>query len=59
MRNPIFLALDVSTKEEALALTRELAPVVGGFKVGSELFTNAGPEIVQPFAQQVPRFFSI
>jgi len=47
MRNPIFLALDVSTKEEALALTRELAPVVGGFKVGSELFTSAGPEIVR------------
>ena len=30
-----------------MGLVRELAPVVGGFKVGSELFTSAGPEIVR------------
>jgi orotidine-5'-phosphate decarboxylase len=47
MRNPIFVALDVPTQEAALALARELAPVVGGFKIGSELFTSAGPEIVR------------
>ena len=46
MRNPILVALDVPTAEAALALVRDLAPVVGGFKVGSELFTNAGPDIV-------------
>jgi orotidine-5'-phosphate decarboxylase len=47
MRNPIFVALDVPTQEAALALARELAPVVGGFKIGSELFTSAGPDIVR------------
>jgi len=47
MRNPILVALDVPAREAALALARELAPVVGGFKVGSELFTAAGPEIVR------------
>lgn len=47
MRNPIFVALDVPTEEAALALARELAPVVGGFKIGSELFTSAGPQIVK------------
>lgn len=47
MRNPIFVALDVPTQEKALMLARELAPVVGGFKIGSELFTSAGPEIVR------------
>jgi len=47
MRNPILVALDLPTAGAALALARQLAPVVGGFKVGSELFTNAGPEVVR------------
>lgn len=47
MRNPVLVALDVPTPELALELVRQLTPVVGGFKVGSELFTSAGPEIVQ------------
>ena len=47
MRNPILVALDVPSAEAALKLAKELAPVVGGFKVGSELFTSAGPEVVQ------------
>ncbi len=47
MRNPILVALDVPTAEAALALACDLAPVVGGFKIGSELFTSAGPDIVR------------
>ena len=47
MRNPLLVALDVPTEEAALGLARELAPVVGGFKIGSQLFTSAGPEIVR------------
>lgn len=47
MRNPILVALDVPAREAALNLARDLAPVVGGFKIGSELFTSAGPEIVR------------
>lgn len=47
MRNPIIVALDVSSAEQALALARELAPVVGAFKIGSELFTAAGPDLVR------------
>ncbi len=47
MQNPIIVALDVPTAEKALALANELAPVVGAFKVGSELFTIAGPDIVR------------
>lgn len=47
MQNPIIVALDVSTPEQALALAQQVAPVVGAFKIGSELFTAAGPEIVK------------
>jgi len=47
MRNPIIVALDVPTGDQALKLVEELAPVAGGFKVGSELFTSAGPDIVR------------
>jgi orotidine-5'-phosphate decarboxylase len=46
MRNPIIAALDVPTAEQALNLAKELAPAVGAFKIGSELFTAAGPDIV-------------
>src|SRR5258705_11809402 len=47
MRNPILVALDVPTPEAALKLVEQLAPVAGGFKIGSELFTSAGPDIVR------------
>ena len=47
MRNPIIAALDVPSADAALSLARELAPVVGAFKIGGELFTAAGPGIVK------------
>jgi orotidine-5'-phosphate decarboxylase len=46
-KNPIIAALDVPSSEQALKLAREIAPVVGAFKIGSELFTSAGPDIVK------------
>ena len=47
MRNPIIAALDVPSAEQALKLAEQVAPVVGAFKIGSELFTSAGPDIVK------------
>lgn len=47
MKNPIIVALDVPQVESALVLVQELAPVVGAFKIGKELFVTAGPEIVR------------
>src|SRR5688572_18438869 len=47
MRNPIILALDVPSAEQALALAGQLAPVLGAVKIGSELFTASGPEMVR------------
>lgn len=47
MHNPIIVALDVPEVEAALRLVKLLSPRVGAFKVGSELFTMAGPEMVR------------
>jgi orotidine-5'-phosphate decarboxylase len=47
MRNPIIAALDVPTAEQALKLAADIAPAVGAFKIGGELFTAAGPDIVK------------
>ena len=46
MQNPIIAALDVPTAEQALKLAHEVAPAIGAFKIGNELFTAAGPDIV-------------
>jgi len=47
MRNPIIAALDVPTAEQALKLAEQIAPAVGAFKIGKELFVSAGPDIVK------------
>lgn len=47
MKNPIIVALDVPTAEQAISLAQQVAPAVGAFKIGSELFTAAGPEMVR------------
>ena len=41
------VALDVNSAEEALALTRRLGDSCRFYKVGSELFTAAGPSVVR------------
>jgi len=45
--NPIIAALDVSSAEQALKLAELIAPAVGAFKIGGQLFTAAGPDIVR------------
>ncbi len=47
MQNPIIVALDVPNPGKALALADQLVSRVGAFKIGSELFTSAGPDIVR------------
>jgi orotidine-5'-phosphate decarboxylase len=46
-RNPIIAALDVPSAEQALKLAEKIAPAVGAFKIGKELFVAAGPDIVK------------
>lgn len=47
MQNPVIVALDVSSEVQAMDLARTLVEEVGMFKIGSELFTRAGPSIVK------------
>jgi len=42
----LIVALDVATKEKALSLVERLKAEVKIFKIGSELFTSCGPDIV-------------
>lgn len=45
-KDKIILALDVSSEREAVDLVKELKDCVGPFKVGLELFSSAGPGIM-------------
>src|SRR5688572_24287578 len=47
MKNPVIVALDVPSVDKARTLVEQLGSIVGAFKIGSELFTSAGPEIVR------------
>lgn len=47
MQNPIIVALDIPDAAAAIQLAARIAPFVGAFKIGSELFTSAGPDIVR------------
>src|ERR1700752_4197173 len=43
----LIVALDVDTPEQAFELVKELRDVAGMFKIGSQLFTLAGPQLVK------------
>jgi orotidine-5'-phosphate decarboxylase len=55
--NPIIVALDVSGREEALALADRVRGAVGALKVGSQLFTAAGPDVVRTLVDRGDRVF--
>jgi orotidine-5'-phosphate decarboxylase len=56
-RERLIVALDVPEPEVALALAEALAPVVGYFKVGLELFGAAGPDLVRRLVARRARVF--
>lgn len=46
-KDKIIVALDVATKEKALELVKELRDQISFFKIGLQLYTAEGPEIVR------------
>jgi len=56
-RDRLIVAVDVPTAGEARALVDRLAGRVGMFKVGSQLFTAAGPELVREIVGRGEKVF--
>ena len=55
----IITALDVDDPTAALALVERLDPALTRLKVGKELFTRAGPALVEQSRLPASRCFSI
>ena len=55
--NPIIVALDVESMEEACALVRRLGRHVGFYKVGMELYAAAGMAMVRELLEQGKEVF--
>jgi orotidine-5'-phosphate decarboxylase len=53
----LLVALDVETRAQAMALADALHGVVGGFKIGSRLFTAEGPDMVRALVDRGDRVF--
>jgi orotidine-5'-phosphate decarboxylase len=56
-RNRIIVALDIPMAAEALGLARRLAGRAAAFKVGSVLFSAAGPDVVRELVRRRQRVF--
>lgn len=56
-RERLIVALDVPDAATALSLAEALAPTVGYFKVGLELFGSAGPDFVREMVAREARVF--
>ena len=57
LRHRLIFALDVDRLAEADQLVRLLAPEVGTFKIGKQLFLQAGPEVVRMVHRQARDVF--
>jgi orotidine-5'-phosphate decarboxylase len=55
--NAVIVALDVDSPARAVELADELRGAVGAVKVGSQLFTAAGPDIVRRLTERGHRVF--
>jgi orotidine-5'-phosphate decarboxylase len=57
VKDRVLVALDVESREAALSLADTLRGEVGGFKIGSRLFTAEGPSMVRALTERGDRVF--
>lgn len=55
--NKLIVALDVDTVQQARTLAKILSGIAGMFKIGSQLFTAAGPDFVRDLVDAGERVF--
>ena len=53
----LLIALDVNSADQAIRLSDRLRDLVGGFKIGSRLFTAEGPGVVSELVERGHRVF--
>jgi len=56
-KDKLILALDVDTMEEAKELVSELKEYVGTFKVGLQLFSSVGPDVIKLINDEGAKIF--
>lgn len=56
-KDRLVVALDVDSREQAISLVEELNPFVGLFKIGSQLFTATGPQLVKEIINRGAKVF--
>jgi orotidine-5'-phosphate decarboxylase len=56
LKNPLILALDVDSKEEAHKILHPIADLVGGIKVGPRLVYRYGASLVTELSKRAPVF---
>jgi orotidine-5'-phosphate decarboxylase len=54
---PLIIALDVETPEEALTLVDQIGPAANFYKVGMELYAGSGPDVVRRLLERGLRVF--
>jgi len=57
VKDKILVALDVDNRDAALKLADALRGAVGGFKIGSRLFTSEGPSMVRALTERGDKVF--
>jgi orotidine-5'-phosphate decarboxylase len=56
IKNPLIVALDVDTKDQALRLAEDLSEVAGCFKIGPRLLNRYGESLIKELTKFAPVF---
>ena len=59
-KNPIYCAIDTSSIDDAISIIEQIAPHIGGIKLGLEFFTSCGVNGIEKVAKyEIPLFIDL